>query len=89
MFRFNEAADEIQENRVEESRNQDVEVHKDMSVEELVRASEDLPTAVDDEEVENVRDTVVVVVVVVVVVDAVDDIAVVVVDDDMLLMTCC
>ena len=85
MFRFNEAADEIQENRVEESRNQDVEVHKDMSVEELVRASEDLPTAVDDEEVENVRDTVVVVVVVV---DAVDDIAVVVVDD-MLLMTCC
>ena len=86
MFRFNEAADEIQENRVEESRNQDVEVHKDMSVEELVRASEDLPTAVDDEEVENVRDTVVVVVVVV---DAVDDIAVVVVDDDMLLMTCC
>ena len=85
MFRFNEAADEMQENRVEESRNQDVEVHKDMSVEELVRASEDLPTAVDDEEVENVRDTVVVVVVVV---DAVDDIAVVVVDD-MLLMTCC
>ena len=87
MFRFNEAADEIQENRVEESRNQDVEVHKDMSVEELVRASEDLPTAVDEEEVENVRYTVVVVVVVVV--DAVDDIAVVVVDDDMLLMTCC
>ena len=75
----------MQENRVEESRNQNVEVHKDMSVEELVRASEDLPTAVDDEEVENVRDTVVVVVVVV---DAVDDIAVVVVDD-MLLMTCC
>ena len=87
MFRFNEAADEMQENRVEESRNQDVEVHKDMSVEELVRASEDLPTAVDEEEVENVRYTVVVVVVVVV--DAVDDIAVVVVDDDMLLMTCC
>lgn len=37
------------ETKVEESSDEHVEVHKDMSIDELIRASEDLPGKVDQE----------------------------------------
>lgn len=46
---INEAASVAKETKVEESSDEHVEVHKDMSIDELILASEDLPGKVDQE----------------------------------------